>query len=117
MPIYEYRCERCGHRFERWQKMSDPDPRRCPECKAARIERLISPVGFRLKGGGWYETDFKQSHRHNVAGDGEAPGGKNESTAGGAKDKSSDKPAPKKDSVGADGGKKGTPAQKGDAAA
>ncbi|MDN5865225.1 MAG: zinc ribbon domain-containing protein [Gammaproteobacteria bacterium] len=75
MPIYEYRCTDCGHRFERWQKMSDPDPDQCPECEKRHVERLISAVGFRLKGGGWYETDFKKAHRHNIAGtsgDGEA---------------------------------------------
>ena len=66
MPIYEYRCNHCGHRFERLQKMSDPDPEHCPQCGAAAISRLISPVGFRLKGGGWYETDFKNGKKKNV---------------------------------------------------
>lgn len=69
MPIYEFRCEKCGHRFERWQKMSDSDPDQCPACKADAVERLISAVGFRLKGSGWYETDFKQKNRHNIAND------------------------------------------------
>lgn len=50
--------------------MSDPDPEQCPECEKPEVERLISAVGFRLKGSGWYETDFKQSHRHNIAGGG-----------------------------------------------
>ena len=67
MPIYEYRCNHCGHRFERMQKMSDPDPGCCPQCaEAGEVTRLISAVGFRLKGGGWYETDFKHDKRHNV---------------------------------------------------
>ncbi|MGH8273040.1 MAG: FmdB family zinc ribbon protein [Gammaproteobacteria bacterium] len=117
MPIYEYRCQHCGHRFERWQKMSDPDPERCPECKAAQIERLISAVGFRLKGKGWYETDFKQSHRHNIAGDGEASSGKDKSTVDGAKEKGADKAAPKKESTNTDGGKKAAAPQKGDTTA
>ncbi len=67
MPIYEYRCNHCGHRFERMQKMSAPDPDCCPQCTTAgEVTRLISAVGFRLKGGGWYETDFKHDKRHNV---------------------------------------------------
>lgn len=67
MPIYEFRCSPCGHEFERLQKVSDPDPKKCPECGALKLVRVISPVGFRLKGGGWYETDFKKSDRRNVA--------------------------------------------------
>lgn len=115
MPIYEYRCGHCGHRFERWQKMSDPDPEHCPECKAQQIERLISAVGFRLKGKGWYETDFKQSRRHNIAGEGEASGGKEKSTTDGAKGKGADKTPQKKESATADGGKKTAATPKGDA--
>ncbi len=73
MPIYEFRCEKCGHEFERLQKMSDPDPEACPECgEKGGVSRLISAAGFRLKGGGWYETDFKSKNRRNVAGDGKA---------------------------------------------
>ena len=66
MPIYEFRCPGCGHTFERLQKLSDRDPEYCPRCEAVGVVRVISPVGFRLKGSGWYETDFKQSGRHNV---------------------------------------------------
>src|SRR5699024_2348071 len=82
MPIYEYRCEKCGHRFERWQKMSDPDPQQCPECKTQAVERLISAVGFRLKGSGWYETDFKQANRHNIAGEKGGASGKSAASSG-----------------------------------
>ncbi len=67
MPIYEYRCEKCGHSFELLQKISAPTPEACPECGAAAVSRLISPVAFRLKGNGWYETDFKTKNRHNLA--------------------------------------------------
>ncbi|HYW75502.1 MAG TPA: zinc ribbon domain-containing protein [Gammaproteobacteria bacterium] len=73
MPIYEFRCAKCGHEFESLQKMSDPDPETCPECGAAgSVSRLISAAAFRLKGGGWYETDFKGKNRRNVAGEGES---------------------------------------------
>ena len=54
MPIYEYQCGACGHRFEEWQKMSDPPVRTCPKCKAKKVEKLISQTTFTLKGGGWY---------------------------------------------------------------
>lgn len=60
MPIYEFQCERCGHVFDRLQKLSDPDPDRCPECAEAAIRRRLTAPAFRLSGSGWYETDFKK---------------------------------------------------------
>jgi len=59
MPIYEYRCDSCGHELEAMQKMSDPVLTDCPGCAKPGLKKLISVAGFRLKGGGWYETDFK----------------------------------------------------------
>ena len=59
MPFYEYQCEACGVHHEAMQKMSDAPLRKCPACGKARLKRLISAPVFRLKGGGWYETDFK----------------------------------------------------------
>ena len=59
MPFYEYRCGSCGHEFEAMQKMSDAPLTDCPECAKAELVKLVSAAGFRLKGGGWYETDFK----------------------------------------------------------
>jgi len=59
MPIYEYRCAACGHDVEALQKMSDAPLRKCPECGKLRLRRLMSAPQFRLKGSGWYETDFK----------------------------------------------------------
>lgn len=59
MPIYEYRCESCGHELEALQKMSDPLLTDCPECKNASLKKALTAAGFRLKGSGWYETDFK----------------------------------------------------------
>ena len=53
MPIYEYECQACHHRFEEWQKMSDKPAKVCPKCKARRVEKLISHTSFQLKGGGW----------------------------------------------------------------
>lgn len=79
MPIYEYRCSSCGHELEKLQKMSDEPLRDCPDCGRPELRRLISAAGFRLKGSGWYETDFKSGNRRNLAeSDSKAPakGGK-----------------------------------------
>lgn len=69
MPIYEFECTRCGHRFDRLQKLSDPDPSDCPACGAPQVHRLVSAPSFRLAGSGWYETDFKKAgdKKHNLA--------------------------------------------------
>ena len=66
MPIYEYRCGQCGHALEAIQKMSDAELTDCPSCGEAALGRLISAPSFRLKGGGWYETDFKTGTKRNV---------------------------------------------------
>lgn len=61
VPIYEYECERCGHSLETIQKISDAPLRDCPSCGVqGALRKLVSAAGFRLKGTGWYETDFKQ---------------------------------------------------------
>ncbi|MCF6263371.1 MAG: zinc ribbon domain-containing protein [Xanthomonadales bacterium] len=67
MPIYEYQCNACGYRFEKLQKMSDDPIRDCPECSQADVKKLVSAAGFRLKGSGWYETDFKTGNKKNLA--------------------------------------------------
>jgi putative FmdB family regulatory protein len=67
MPIYEYQCTECGHTLERMQKLSDAPLTECPACGKPALTKLISAAGFRLKGGGWYETDFKKGNRKNVA--------------------------------------------------
>ena len=69
LPIYEYECKACGHRLEKLQKITAPPLQLCPACEQSALRRLISPVAFRLKGGGWYETDFKdEKSRKNLAG-------------------------------------------------
>lgn len=67
MPIYEYQCERCAHQFETMQKLSEPVLTDCPECGESALRKLVSRVTFRLKGSGWYETDFKSDNKRNVA--------------------------------------------------
>ena len=86
MPIYEFECSGCGHRFDRLQKLSDTDPTVCPACDAPHLRRMVSAPSFRLAGSGWYETDFKKDgdKKRNLAGDG---GG-----SGDAKAPSADKP-------------------------
>lgn len=69
MPIYEYECQACGHAMEALQKMSDAPLTDCPACARADLRKKISAPGFRLAGGGWYETDFKTGSKKNLAGD------------------------------------------------
>lgn len=69
MPIYEYQCQSCDHRMEALQKLSDAPLRDCPACNEASLQKLISAAGFRLKGAGWYETDYKTGKKKNLAGD------------------------------------------------
>ena len=67
MPLYEYRCEACEHEFEALQKIADEALIHCPVCDEASLRKLISATGFRLKGEGWYETDFKSGKKRNLA--------------------------------------------------
>ncbi len=96
MPIYEYRCAACGHQMEKLQKMADDPLRDCPACEQPELVKLVSAAAFRLKGGGWYETDFKRGNKKNLAekdgakadGGSSDSGGKSEgqTSAGGSKD-------------------------------
>jgi len=69
MPIYEYQCQSCGHQHEALQKLSDAPLIVCPACTKPELMKKISAAGFRLKGSGWYETDFKSGAKKNVAGE------------------------------------------------
>ncbi len=60
MPIYEYECEKCGHRFEQIQKFSDPPLEACPAC-GGRVHKMQSAPAFQFKGTGWYVTDYAKS--------------------------------------------------------
>jgi putative FmdB family regulatory protein len=61
MPIYEYRCDACGHQDEHLQKLSEPVMSICPACNKPAYKKQLSAAGFQLKGSGWYATDFKGS--------------------------------------------------------
>jgi putative FmdB family regulatory protein len=94
MPFYEYQCAACGHHHEELQKVSDRALRKCPACGRASLKRLVSAPVFRLKGGGWYETDFKHDKeaKRNLAGEKELA-----AAEGAAAEKPKDeKPAEKK---------------------
>jgi putative FmdB family regulatory protein len=93
MPFYEYECQACGEHHEALQKISDAPLKKCPHCGKARLKKLVSAPVFRLKGGGWYETDFKSDgeKKRNLAGD-DKPAG-DDSKAPAAKPPKTD-PAP-----------------------
>ena len=64
MPIYEYECNACEHQLEALQKMSDEPLKKCPSCNEDALRKKVSAAAFRLKGGGWYETDFKDKKQN-----------------------------------------------------
>lgn len=105
MPIYEYQCGKCGHEFEREQRIVEDPIKKCPKCRSLQAKRLISRTSFVLKGGGWYNDLYSSPKpgKDDGGGAGEASEGKSESGAS-----KGDKPEKKK------GGKKGS---KGDAKA
>jgi len=78
MPIYEYRCQSCGHELEKLQRLKEAPLVECPSCGKPELRRLISAAGFRLKGAGWYETDFKSAGKRNLA---DGPGSQGESSS------------------------------------
>ncbi|MEM1112322.1 MAG: zinc ribbon domain-containing protein [Pseudomonadota bacterium] len=84
MPIYEYQCTACGAELEALQKLSDEPLVECPSCHQPSLKKKISAAAFRLKGSGWYETDFKTGDKKNLAGGGESgKDGKDSKDAGG----------------------------------
>jgi putative FmdB family regulatory protein len=68
MPIYEYQCRECGEELEALRKLSDPPLEDCPACGKSALKKKVSAAAFRLKGNGWYETDFKTGDKKNIAG-------------------------------------------------
>ncbi|WP_323017790.1 FmdB family zinc ribbon protein [Castellaniella sp.] len=88
MPIYVYRCSHCGHQQDVLQKMSDPRLTVCPACGQEAYEKQVTAAGFRLKGSGWYETDFRggksNSHSEGVLGSAAPSPAGGASSAGGA---------------------------------
>lgn len=87
MPIFEYACQRCEHVFDALQKMNAEPLKDCPECGEPALKKLLSAPNFRLKGGGWYETDFKKDNQRNLAG---GAGDKSDGSKAGAGDSKSE---------------------------
>lgn len=85
MPIYEYQCQSCGQKLEKLQRLSDPALTDCPACNQSELKRLVSAAAFRLKGSGWYETDFKKGSKKNLHDSGESGEGASKSDASEAK--------------------------------
>ncbi len=83
MPIYEYQCTACGYEHEALQKLGAEPLLTCPACNENELKKKISAAGFRLKGGGWYETDFKSGSKKNVAGESASTSSSTTSASGG----------------------------------
>jgi len=91
MPIYEYVCESCGELTEALRKISDPPLEICPVCGQPALRKKVSAAAFRLKGGGWYETDFKTGDKKkNLAADESRPSSTQDKPADTAKSSSSE---------------------------
>ena len=93
MPIYEYQCQACQNQIEALQKISDTPLLDCPQCGEASLKKKVSAAAFRLKGSGWYETDFKTGNKKNLVGGGDG-GDSGSGSAGNAGAGAGDKSVP-----------------------
>jgi putative FmdB family regulatory protein len=89
MPLHEYECKKCGHRFERIQKFSDPPVKKCPEC-GGKVEQLLSAPAVQFKGSGWYVTDYARKSSGSSA-SGSDSGSKSDSTSDSTESKDRDR--------------------------
>jgi len=94
MPLYEYRCTKCGHEIEVLQKFSDRPKRRCGEC-SGKLEKLISRTSFQLKGGGWYDQGYgsrsgAKGTESSGSSDSKSDSGKKSDSGSGSSDSKSD---------------------------
>ena len=94
MPIYDYKCSNCEHQIEVIQKISEKPKVTCPECNKKTLKKLISAPSFRLKGGGWYETDFKTGKKKNISSNESSKDDKSKESL-----KTNPKKAPKQDKI------------------
>ena len=95
MPIYEYRCESCEQTLEALQRMSDEPLKLCPSCGKETLSKMVSAASFRLKGGGWYETDFKTGKKKQLADSGSGSGSSSSSGSSSGSDAGSATSTPK----------------------
>ena len=94
MPIYAYRCGRCGHELDALQKISEPALTDCPKCGEAALQKQLTAPGFQLKGSGWYQTDFRGGAKPAAAGAAAATEASPEAKAESKAEPKSDAPAP-----------------------
>lgn len=119
MPIYEYQCQKCGHEFEREQRIVEDPIKKCPSCKANKAKRLISKTSFVLKGSGWYNDLYSSAKpsgdaasSDSTSGDGASGDGESKGEPTGDTKKSDAKSDPKKSDAKGDSKKKGGKAKK-----
>ncbi len=106
MPLYEYECKKCHHRFERIQKFSDPHVKKCPKC-GGPIEQVISAPAVRFKGSGWYVTDYAKKSSTGSASsssNGDSASGKDSKSK--SEDSSKSESSPKADASKSEGARK-----------
>jgi putative FmdB family regulatory protein len=117
MPIYEYKCQSCENELEKLQRISDPPLTDCPACNEPALKRLISAAGFRLKGAGWYETDFKKGSKRNLhdSGDSKSSDSGDSKSSDSGDNKSSDSGSSKSSGTKAAGSDSKTPAKSSEA--
>ena len=96
MPLYEYQCKKCGHRFERIQRFSDPLVKKCPEC-GGKVEQLLSAPAVQFKGSGWYVTDYAKKPAGGSAKSESSDGNSDSSKGAGKKETKKTEAAPKVD--------------------
>jgi putative FmdB family regulatory protein len=95
MPLYEYQCKKCKHRFEKIQKFSDAPVRKCPECGGA-VEKLLSQSAVQFKGSGWYVTDYARKSSGSGSADSASAGGDGSAAKSDKKEKADATKADKK---------------------
>ena len=108
MPLYEYECRKCHHRFEIIQTLSEKPVRRCPKCRTGTVQKLVSSPAVHFKGSGWYVTDYGRKGKAGADADGES--GAKESGSGAKESQVKPEKADKPSDTGADtkkGPKKG----------
>jgi putative FmdB family regulatory protein len=115
MPVYEYACEKCGHEFERQQRITEDPVKTCPVCKAKKVRRLISRTAFVLKGGGWY-SDLYSSAKPGADAGSKSEGESATPAASGASDAKSEAKPETKDTTPKPSGGKGKGKSKGKSA-